>query len=125
MAPLWESARSAQRRSAQVLDSWCSVFDGVPDFSGELVDSWVNAHIEWGDRNWRGRHVHGSPFAMRGVTILVVLQDLVAEGRLLMEPVEADDGDIKPASRSCTGRHRRRTDRRQVTQAIRNRPQGR
>ena len=83
--------------SAQVLENWSSVFDGVPDFSAVLVASSVNGDIEWGEWNWHGHHVDGSPFAMRGVTILVVRQGLVAEGRLYMEPVEADGGDIQAA----------------------------
>ncbi len=34
---------------------------------------------------------------MRGVTIFVVRDGLVVEGRLYMEPVEADGGDIEAA----------------------------
>ena len=83
--------------SAQVLENWSSVFDGVPDFSSELVASSVNGDIEWGEWNWQGHHVDGSPFAMRGITILVVREGMVSEGRLYMEPVEADGGDIKAA----------------------------
>ena len=83
--------------SAQVLENWTSVFDGVPDFSAQLVASSVDGDTEWGEWTWHGHHVDGSPFAMRGVTILVVREGLVAEGRLYMEPVEADEGDIKAA----------------------------
>ncbi|MFL6001321.1 MAG: hypothetical protein ACJ72P_00785 [Nocardioides sp.] len=39
----------------------------------------------------------GSPFAMRGVTILVVRDGLIAEGRLYLEPVDAEGGDIEEA----------------------------
>jgi len=83
--------------SAQVLENWSSVFDGVPDFSSELVASSVNGEIEWGEWHWHGHHVDGSPFAMRGVTIFVVRDGLVAEGRLYIEPVDADGGDIEAA----------------------------
>jgi ketosteroid isomerase-like protein len=83
--------------SAQVLENWSSVFDGVPDFSAVLVASSVNGDLEWGEWNWHGHHVDGSPFAMRGVTILVVREGLVAEARLYMEPVEAGGGDIHAA----------------------------
>lgn len=82
---------------AQVLENWSSVFEGVPDFSAELVASSVDNDIEWGEWNWHGHHVDGSPFAMRGVTILVVRKDVVAEARLFMEPVEADGGNIRAA----------------------------
>jgi len=83
--------------SAQVLENWSSVFDGVPDFSAVLVASSVNGDLEWGEWNWHGHHVDGSPFAMRGVTILVVREGLIAEARLYMEPVEAGGGDIQAA----------------------------
>ena len=83
--------------SSQVLENWSSVFEGVPDFTAELVASAVDGDTEWGEWSWRGHHVDGSPFAMRGVTILVMRGGLVAEGRLYMEPVEAGGGDISAA----------------------------
>jgi ketosteroid isomerase-like protein len=83
--------------SSQVLENWSSVFEGVPDFSSELVASAVDGGTEWGEWSWQGHHVDGSPFAMRGVTIFKVRDGLVAEGRLYMEPVEADGGDIAAA----------------------------
>lgn len=83
--------------SSQVLENWSSVFDGVPDFSSDLVASSVDKETEWGEWRWQGHHVDGSSFAMRGVTIFVMRGGLVAEGRLYMEPVEADGGDIAAA----------------------------
>jgi ketosteroid isomerase-like protein len=81
--------------SAQVLENWASVFKGVPDFASELIASAVDGDTEWGEWSWQGHHVDGSPFAMRGITILVVRDGVIAEGRLYMEPVEADGGDIE------------------------------
>jgi hypothetical protein len=49
-----------------VLENCSSVFDGVPDFTAELADSSVNGDVEWGEWNWHGHHVDGSPFAMQG-----------------------------------------------------------
>jgi ketosteroid isomerase-like protein len=83
--------------SAQVLENWSSVFDGVPDFASELVAFSVDGETEWGEWHWHGHHVDGTPFAMRGVTIFVVRDSLVVEGRLYMEPVERDGGDIEAA----------------------------
>src|SRR5262245_25152303 len=83
--------------SAQVFENWSSVFEGVPDFRAELVASSVAGDTEWGEWSWQGHHTDGSPFAMRGVTIFVVRDDLVAEGRLYMEPVEDRGGDIRAA----------------------------
>ena len=73
---------------AQVLENWTSVFEGVPDFVAELVGSAVSGDTEWGEWDWRGHHEDGSSFAMRGTTILVVRDDLIAEARLYMEAVE-------------------------------------
>ena len=82
---------------AQVLRNWSSVFEGVPDFSSELITSSQDGEVEWGEWHWHGHHVDGSRFAMRGATIFVVSDGLIAEGRLYMEPVEADGGDIEAA----------------------------
>jgi ketosteroid isomerase-like protein len=84
---------------AQVLTNWSSVFEGVPDFTSELVASSVAGETEWGEWAWRGRHPDGAPFAMRGVTILVVRDGLIAEGRLYMEPVDETQEDIDAAVR--------------------------
>ena len=83
--------------SGQVFDNWSAVFAGVPDFSSELVASSVDGDVEWGEWHWRGHHVDGSPFAMRGVTIFAVRDGLIVEGRLYMEPVEAGGADIDAA----------------------------
>jgi ketosteroid isomerase-like protein len=82
---------------AQVLENWTAVFEGVPDFHSELADSASDGETEWGEWDWRGQHPDGSPFAMRGVTILVVRDDLIAAARLYMEPVEVGGGDIEAA----------------------------
>jgi len=82
---------------AQVLANWSSVFQGVPDFTSELVASSVDGETEWGEWDWRGRHTDGSLFAMRGVIILVVRDGLIAEARLYMEPVELGGADIDAA----------------------------
>lgn len=76
---------------AQVLQNWTSVFVGVPDFRAELLASSVTGATEWGEWRWRGTHLDGSPFAMSGVTVLVLQGDLIAEARLYLEPVDADD----------------------------------
>jgi ketosteroid isomerase-like protein len=83
----------------QVLTNWTSVFEGVPDFTAELVSWTVHGDTEWGEWDWRGTHPDGSPFAMRGVTILVVRDELIAEARLYLEPVDATGEDIDAAVR--------------------------
>ena len=81
----------------QVLENWNSVFRGVPDFTSDLVASASDGETEWGEWDWRGRHPDGSAFAMRGVTILVVRDSLIAAARLYMEPVDDQGGDIEAA----------------------------
>ena len=83
--------------SSQVLENWSSVFEGVPDFSSNLVSSAVQGDTEWGEWDWQGHHPDGSPFAMRGVTILVIRDGLIVEGRLYMEPIEMGGGHIAVA----------------------------
>ncbi|MFC4784594.1 nuclear transport factor 2 family protein [Nocardioides sp. MAHUQ-72] len=82
---------------AQVLENWTAVFAGVPDFRAELQASARDGDTEWGEVDWQGRHTDGEPFAMRGVIIATVRDDLIAEARLYVEPVERDAGDIAAA----------------------------
>ena len=81
----------------QVLANWSSVFEGVPDFTSQLLAQSLDGDTEWGEWDWRGRHADGSPFAMRGVIIVVVREGLVAEAQLYMEPVDVGGGDIDVA----------------------------
>lgn len=83
----------------QVEANWTSVFEGVPDFTAELVGLSVDGDTEWGEWDWHGRHTDGSPFAMRGVVVLVARHGLVARMRLYMEPVDAGGGGIGEAVR--------------------------
>jgi hypothetical protein len=79
---------------AQVLANWSAVFAGVPDFTAELVASSVDGDVEWGEWDWRGHHVDGAPFAVRGVTILESHDGLVVRMRLYLEPVDTSGEDI-------------------------------
>ncbi len=81
----------------QVLANWRSVFEGVPNFTAELVASAVEGATEWGEWDWRGEHADGSPFSMRGVIILQAREGLVARARLYLEPVDAGEDDIDHA----------------------------
>ncbi len=84
---------------AQVRENWTSVFEGVPDFESRLVSSSIEGDNEWGEWDWRGHHVDGSPFLMRGVTILIIRDGLIAAARLYVEPVEDAGEDIDTAVR--------------------------
>ena len=82
---------------AQVLSNWSAVFEGVPDFEAELLASSIDGEFEWGEWDWRGRHPDGMLFAMRGVTILVVHNGVIARAHLYMEPVDVGGDDIVTA----------------------------
>jgi ketosteroid isomerase-like protein len=82
---------------AQVLDNWTNVFAGVPDFRAVLVAAAAHGETEWGEWDWQGTHVDGSSFAMRGTTVLMLRDGLIAEARLYMEPVELVADDIDAA----------------------------
>lgn len=82
---------------AQVLANWTSVFQGVPDFRADLVAHVADGPNEWGELSWHGHHTDGSVFAMRGVIVLTARDDLIAEARLYVEPVDPGDEDIEAA----------------------------
>jgi ketosteroid isomerase-like protein len=85
--------------SGQVLANWTSVFEGVPDFSAELIASASAEGTVWSEMRWQGTHRDGSPFLMRGVAVLGVRDDKIAWARLYMEPVEQGGSDIEGAVR--------------------------
>jgi hypothetical protein len=85
--------------SEQVLANWTSVFEGVPDFVAEQIASCSAAGVVWTEMRWRGTHRDGSPFLMRGVTVIGVRDDKIAWARLYMEPVEEAGTDIEAAVR--------------------------
>jgi ketosteroid isomerase-like protein len=78
----------------QVMINWTAVFEGVPNFTARIVSSCVNGDVEWGELDWSGTYTDGLPFAMRGVGILTIRDDLIAEGHLYLEQVEQGGGDI-------------------------------
>jgi hypothetical protein len=85
--------------SEQVLANWTSVFEGVPDFFAERI-AWCSAEgTVWTEMRWKGTHRDGSPFLMRGVTVIGVRDDRIAWARLYMEPVEEEGTDIGAAVR--------------------------
>ena len=81
--------------SDKVRENWTAVFAGVPDLHAELLlSATADGGVEIGEWRWQGHHTDGSPFAMRGVTVLGIEDQQIAWGRLYMETVEADGADI-------------------------------
>ena len=81
--------------SDKVRENWTSVFAGIPDLNVELLlSASTDDGVEIGEWHWRGTHTDGSPFAMRGVTVMGIDGERIAWGRLYMEPIERDGADI-------------------------------
>ena len=79
----------------KVRENWTNVFAGVPDSEAALLSSGtVEEAVEFGEWRWHGTHLDGTPFAMRGVTVMGIEGEHVAWGRLYMEAVEEGGGDI-------------------------------
>jgi hypothetical protein len=52
---------------------------------------------------WRGTYSDGSPFLMKGVTVMGLDDDgLISRARLYMEPVEQDSAPIDEAVRQLS-----------------------
>ncbi len=83
---------------AQVAANWREMFRGVPDLTAELLDEATAGTTTWSEWAWHGHHTDGTPFEMRGVTIMDLDQDgRIARARLYMEPVERDGAAIEEA----------------------------
>jgi hypothetical protein len=81
--------------AAKVRDNWSSVFAGIPDLGAELLTSAATGDgVELGEWRWHGTHTDGAPFEMAGVTVLGIVDERIAWGRLYMEPVEQDGAGI-------------------------------
>jgi hypothetical protein len=64
-----------------------------------LVDLSITGATEWGEWYWHGRHPDGSAYAMRGVIILNLHDELISDARLYMEPVDQAEEGIGAAVR--------------------------
>ena len=88
--------------SDKVRENWTSVFAGVCDFSAELLlSATTDDGVEIGEWRWWGTHTDGSPFAMRGATVMGIEGEQIAWGRLYMEVIEQDGADINQMVREA------------------------
>src|SRR3954449_6728005 len=75
----------AFRGREQVRQNWSAVFDGVPDFTAELVAAAVDANTEWSEWRWRGTQSDGTKLDMAGVIVCGVRAGRLAWARLYVE----------------------------------------
>jgi ketosteroid isomerase-like protein len=93
----------AFRGSDQVRANWSAVFDGVPDFTAELVATASDGATEWSEWHWRGTHSDGTKLDMAGVIVAGVSDGLLRWARLYVEPVEQEGAGIDAAVRRMSG----------------------
>ena len=94
----------AFRGRDQVRLNWSAIFEGVPDFTAELVASAAAGDTVWTEWRWHGTHQDGSRLQMAGVILLGVRGDRIAWARLYVEPVETAGEGIDAAVRDMSGR---------------------
>jgi hypothetical protein len=91
----------------QVGSNWARMFDGVPDLEAGVVKESTEGMTSWSEWVWRGSHRDGTPFLMKGVTVMGLQDDgLIAWARLYMETVEQSGGAIDEAVRHLSGSSR-------------------
>ena len=87
----------------QVATNWTQMFAGVPDMEVGVVKESTDGSTAWSEWVWRGSHVDGSPFLMKGVLIMGLDDDgLIVWMRLYMEPVEQGGAAIEEAVRQLS-----------------------
>jgi ketosteroid isomerase-like protein len=94
----------AFRGRDQVRENWSAIFDGVKDFSSELVATAVAGDTEWSEWRWRGTQADGTPLEMAGVIVAGVSDGVLRWARLYVEPVEQEGAGIDAAVSEMSGR---------------------
>src|SRR5215210_6465045 len=87
----------------QVRENWSAIFEGVPDFSSQLVATGAVGDTEWSEWRWRGTQSDGTRLDMAGVIVCGVADDRLRWARLYVEPVEQGGAGIDAAVRSISG----------------------
>ena len=70
--------------------NWETIFQAHPDIQVTLMTRAQSGDEIWGEWDFRAENGEGSPtFWQRGVIIVVVDSEVIAQSRFYMEPVEA------------------------------------
>jgi ketosteroid isomerase-like protein len=93
----------AFRGRDQVRSNWSAIFEGVPDFTAELIATSVEGDTEWSEWRWRGTQSDGTPLDMAGVIVGGVREGRLRWARLYVEPVEQGGAGIDAAVRRMAG----------------------
>jgi ketosteroid isomerase-like protein len=90
--------------SEQVRKNWSQIFGSFPDFQADLLRFTVESDSEWSEWHWQGTQEGGTGLNMCGVMILGIQDGHIKWGRLYMEPVEEESGDINATVADMTKR---------------------
>lgn len=91
--------------SDQVRRNWEQIFSAIDGLTAQAVRHTVDGAAAWVEWDWTGRKPDGTQFAMRGVTIFQVHDDLITAARFYMEPVDPDAIDVDAAVHRAVGGH--------------------
>ncbi len=80
--------------NAQVRTNWSQIFGGVRDIKAQVLRTSEDGDLVWTEWDMSGTRADGGPFAMRGVVIFGVSEDLITSARFYLEPVEEETGDV-------------------------------
>jgi ketosteroid isomerase-like protein len=92
------------RGREQVRANWSAVLSAVSDFRAETLACAVEGDTVFLEARWTGTRGDGPPLDMRGVLVFGVRDDRIAWGRLYVDDVRHDTGDIDAAVRGMAGR---------------------
>lgn len=87
----------------QVRANWAAMFDGIPDFTAEVVRSVHDGEMSWSEWAWHGIRADGQRFEVRGVTLFEIRDGLIVAGTLYVEDVELDPVGIEDAVEGMSG----------------------
>jgi hypothetical protein len=88
----------------QLTTDWSRMFDDVPDLEGGVVKASTDGSTSWSEWVWRGSHVDGTPFLMKGVMVMGLADDgRISWARLYMDRVEQGGAAIDEAVRKLSG----------------------
>ena len=91
------------RGAGQVRANWSALFAAIPDFRAELLRTAVEGDTVFAEVHWTGTKADGTPLDERGVVVFGVRDDRLAWGRLYVDEVERDSGDIDATVRRMAG----------------------
>ncbi|MEV6974215.1 nuclear transport factor 2 family protein [Kitasatospora sp. NPDC093806] len=107
-APDYRSAQPAHLARAftgreQVGRNWSALFRQVPDLRAELLATAVAGDVEWAEWHWHGTRLDGSPFDMRGVTVMGIHAGEATWGHLYLEETEQNGEGIDATVHRLSG----------------------